>query len=233
MRSLGCAINDIVDRKIDVHITRTKMRPLAHGDISLTEALFISGLLALIALVLVMQLNLYSFELACVAAVLTVVYPFMKRYTYFAQVVLGVVFNFGVLIAFTAIGNTLPATAYLLYFATIIWTVAYDTLYALADVKDDKKLNMKSMAVLLEKYKITHITIAVLQLIFIGALISVALINQYNFKFYIPIPIISFIFVRQHILIKKREPKKCMQAFRENHLVGCAIMLGFIWQLFM
>lgn len=148
MRSAGCVINDYADRHIDGHVSRTKLRPLATGELKPWHALALFGVLLIIALVIVLQFNRATVLLSIAAAAVATLYPFCKRFTQLPQVVLGVAFSFGVLMPFTALDQGLPLVAWILFFANIAWTVAYDTEYAMADRADDLKIGVKSTAIL-------------------------------------------------------------------------------------
>ena len=157
MRAAGCVINDIADRKVDGHVTRTNARPLVSGLLSTKEAIIMFIGLLFIALVLVLQLNLATFYLSLVALVLASSYPFMKRYTHLPQVVLGAAFSWSIPMAFMAINQNIPHWAWYLYAANLAWTVAYDTLYAMVDRDDDLKIGVKSTAILFGRHDLTMV----------------------------------------------------------------------------
>jgi 4-hydroxybenzoate polyprenyltransferase len=152
MRSAGCAINDYADRKIDLYVERTKNRPLTSGRMTSHEALWVFGVLCLIAFALVLSLNAFTIALSIGGVLLTASYPFMKRYHYLPQVHLGAAFGWAVPMAFAAQIEAVPKQGWLLYVATIVWTTAYDTMYGMADREEDLKLGLKSTAILFGEY---------------------------------------------------------------------------------
>lgn len=152
MRSAGCVINDYADRHVDGAVARTRTRPLATGEVSSRDALGVFVALLVLALLLVLQLNMATIGLSVVAVAIAALYPFCKRFTQGPQLVLGVAFSMGMLMAFTALEQPLTATAWLLFAANISWTVGYDTAYALADREDDVKVGIKSTAILFGRH---------------------------------------------------------------------------------
>ena len=152
MRSAGCAINDYADREIDRHVARTNQRPLARGAISPKEAIGVFVVLSLIAFVLVLQLNLLTIMLSVPAVILAGSYPYMKRYTHLPQAYLGVAFGWAVPMAFAAQTGEVPLASWWLFLATVLWALAYDTMYAIVDREDDLKIGVKSTAILFGRF---------------------------------------------------------------------------------
>lgn len=225
-RSAGCVMNDIADRNFDGKVKRTRDRPLAAGRISVPEAVLYMGGLLFIALVLVLTTNLLTVGLAVIAAIVAALYPFMKRYTYMPQAVLGVAFSFGIPMAFAATQGDIPQLAWLLFVANMIWTVGYDTEYAMVDRDDDIKLGLKSTAILfadLDKFMI-----GLLQVMFLGVMLLVAREVNAGFYYYIGITVAAVLFCYQHYLIKDRNRDRCFKAFLSNHWVGMIIFLGIL-----
>ncbi|MFA6037830.1 MAG: 4-hydroxybenzoate octaprenyltransferase [Legionellales bacterium] len=222
MRSAGCVVNDIFDRKFDRHVARTTQRPLAQNKLSLKQAWITFFILILLAFLLVLQLNLLTIMLACFAAGLTVLYPLCKRITYLPQLVLGFTFNFGVLMAYSASLNELPFMAWLLFCVSVIWTVAYDTLYAMTDKADDIKIGLKSTAILFGRYDglITYI----LYLLFFAGIFSIGLINHLG-----PVFGIFAIISACWTFYPSKTPLK---AFLANNITGLLIFLGFLVTLY-
>lgn len=222
MRTAGCVINDIFDRQLDKHVERTFMRPLAQGELSLKQAWLTFFALISLAFILVLQLNILTIMIACIAALLTVLYPLCKRFTNLPQLVLGITFNAGVLMAYSASLNELPFMAWLLFFVSIIWTVAYDTLYAMADKADDIKIGIKSTAILFGRYDllITH----VLYLVFFAGILTIGLINYLG-----PVFIIFVIISAGWTFYPSQTPFK---AFLANNITGLLIFLGFLLTLY-
>ncbi|MGK0272736.1 MAG: 4-hydroxybenzoate polyprenyltransferase [Cocleimonas sp.] len=227
MRSAGCAINDYADRDFDMHVARTKDRPLTSGKISANESLIVFGILVFLAFILVLQLNLNTILFSIVAVILAATYPFMKRYHHFPQVHLGAAFAWAIPMAFVAITNSAPPVeAWLLFIASLLWTTAYDTQYGMVDIEDDIKGGMKSTAILFGQYD-TFI-IGVLQLITLILITSVGILTERGFAFYLSIFIAAVLIHYQQILIKNREPAKCLQAFLNNNYLGMAIFIGIL-----
>lgn len=226
MRSAGCVINDIADRHIDGKVARTQDRPLAAGLVSVKEALFIFVSLVILAFVLVLQLNLLTVLMAFPALGLAILYPFMKRYTYFPQVVLGMAWYLSVPMAFAAQLNTIPWLAWYLYIIAIIWAVIYDTFYALADREDDLKIGVKSTAILFGKQ--ARLIIAGLQLVMILLLLGLGLILKRS-DFYFGIIILTALyFIYQQYLTRILTPKTCIKAFLNNNWVGFWVFVGLL-----
>ncbi len=227
MRSAGCAINDYADRDFDMHVSRTKDRPITSGKISANEALIVFGILVFLAFILVLQLNLNTILFSIVAVILAATYPFMKRYHHFPQVHLGAAFAWAIPMAFVAITNSAPPIeAWLLFIASLLWTTAYDTQYGMVDIEDDIKGGMKSTAILFGQYD-TFI-IGVLQLITLILITIVGILTERGFVFYLSIFIAAAMIYYQQTLIKNREPDKCLQAFLNNNYLGMAIFIGIL-----
>lgn len=226
MRSAGCVINDYADRHVDGAVERTKGRPIVAGEVSEREALgLFVGLLA-IALVLVLTLNVETIILSLGALILATIYPFMKRYTHLPQVVLGAAFSWSIPMAFMAVSQEVPWVAWVLYASNLLWTVAYDTEYAMVDRDDDLRIGVKSTAILfgpMDKF-----IIAILQLLTLGLLFLIAKALTLSWPFYVSLLVSATLFVYQQHLIRRREKPKCFQAFLNNHYVGMTITLGLV-----
>ncbi|EPJ48439.1 MAG: 4-hydroxybenzoate octaprenyltransferase [Osedax symbiont Rs2] len=226
-RSAGCVINDVADRKIDGKVKRTANRPLARGLISSTEALLLFTLLMSCAFVLVLlTTNSMTVYLSFIALGLALLYPFMKRYTQLPQLVLGAAFAFGIPMAFTATTEQLPMIAWQLYAAKILWTIAYDTMYAMVDRDDDLKIGVKSSAILFgAQDKLIN---AILQLLTLALLISVGLSANLGSIYYIGLLGMAGLFVYQQYLIKDRERDLCFKAFLNNHYAGLLMFVAIV-----
>lgn len=214
MRAAGCVLNDLADRKFDGSVARTQQRPLATGKVSVLEALIIAGILLFLALGLVFQLNRYCLLLAFIGAALTALYPFAKRITHLPQLLLAVTFNLGILMAFAAVQNSLTPAAWLLYSIGCLWTIAYDTQYAMSDKEDDLKIGIKSTAILLGRFD--QITIVSLQIIILFLLVFSGLLLNLNYYFYSALFLTGGFFIYQYHLISNRIPKNCFKAFVNN-----------------
>ena len=226
MRAAGCVVNDLADRNIDGDVERTVNRPLATGAVSVAEAMVLFILLLSIALYLALQLNALSIGLACIAAVLAISYPFMKRYTYLPQVVLGAAFAMSIPMAFAAQTNSVPLVAWLLYFANLLWTIAYDTIYAIVDRDDDLKIGVKSTAILFGNGD--KLAVFGLQILFLATLVLVGFNTDANEWFYTGLVGALCFLLYQQWLIRNRDRDACFQAFLNNHWVGMMVFLGML-----
>ena len=224
MRSAGCVINDFADRKVDGKVQRTEQRPLITGLISPKEAIVIFFVLLFVALLLVLTLEPYTIMLSFVAVLLASLYPFMKRYTHLPQVVLGAAFSWGMIMAFAEVYGSVPLVAWLLFLSNLLWTVAYDTMYAMADREDDIKIGVKSTAILFGEHD--KRIIAFLQILTLGLLYTVGEILAFGWPYALSLIISAGFFSYQQMLIVKRERAKCFQAFLNNHFVGLIVFIG-------
>lgn len=226
MRAAGCVINDYADRHVDGHVSRTKNRPLATGEISTLEAKLLFFFLLVLALMLVLQLNLFTIALSLIAVFLASLYPFMKRFTHFPQVVLGAAFSWGMMMAYGAVYGHLPLEAWLLFTANLTWTVAYDTQYAMVDREDDLKIGVKSTAIFFGRFDVLAITL--LQLLSVGLLATFGILANLGLFFYFSLICVLGLFIYQYRLIRFKDPVKCFAAFRHNNWVGVVILAGII-----
>jgi 4-hydroxybenzoate polyprenyltransferase len=224
MRAAGCVINDYADREFDPHVERTKQRPIAAGNVSPKEALMVFVVLCLIAFGLVLLLDAFTILLSFVAAFLAASYPFMKRYTHLPQAYLGIAFGWAVPMAFSAQTGTIPAVAWVLYLAVILWALIYDTMYAMVDKDDDLKIGVKSTAILFGDYD-RHI-MALLQIIMLGLLIIVGYMQQLGWLYYGGLLFAAGLSCYQQKLIFHREKAHCFQAFLNNNWFGMAVFAG-------
>lgn len=226
MRSAGCAINDFADRNIDLHVSRTKDRPIATGRVKPIEAVGVFLVLCLIAFALVLLMNTLTIKLSCIAVFLAALYPFAKRFTYLPQVVLGAAFGFSVPMAFAAQTGEVPIIAWLLYTATLLWTTAYDTMYAMVDREDDLKIGVKSTAILFGE---TDVLLTLfLQSLALLALLFAGMQLQLSYFYYCGLSIALALVVYQYFLIRDRNRDKCFKAFLNNNYVGMAIFAGLL-----
>lgn len=224
MRSAGCVINDFADRKIDGAVKRTSGRPLAVGKVTSGEALSLFTLLIVIAFLLVLTLNWQTIILSFGALALAACYPFMKRYTHLPQVVLGAAFSWAIPMAFMASQEHVPAIAWWLFAANLIWTVAYDTMYAMVDRDDDLKLGVKSTAVLFGE--LDRLIIALLNVTFVIIMALIFSAQNVTLYAFIGLALASCLLVYQQKLIQLRRREECFKAFLNNHYVGMLIFLG-------
>ncbi len=224
MRSAGCVINDVADRNIDTHVKRTANRPLATGRISRKQALSFFAILCAIALILVLLTNRLTIMLSFAALALTTCYPFMKRYTHMPQLVLGMAFSMGIPMAFAAQSDQLPSILWLLYIGAVLWTITYDTFYAMVDRNDDLKIGVKSTAILFgdDDKVITGLLQFFVLFIFCLAGAQFKLGGYYYFA----LTVTAGFFIYQQHLIKHRDRDACFKAFLNNNWVGMVIFIG-------
>lgn len=226
MRSAGCVLNDIVDRKIDPYVERTRNRPIASGAVAPMEALVLFIALGLIAVGLATMLNRPARLLAIVGAVLTIAYPFIKRFVSIPQFVLGAAFGWAVPMAFAAQTGEVPQLAWLVFGAALIWAVIYDTFYAMVDREDDQKIGVKSTALLFGDVDL--FVIAGLQLVMLLALIFIGMRAELGFWYYASVAGSASLMAYHQWLARDRQPAGCFAAFQHNHNIGLVIFIGII-----
>jgi len=224
MRAAGCVINDYADRKVDGHVKRTAARPLASGAVTEKEAKLLFAGLGLVAFALVLTMNRMTILLSFVGLALAWVYPFMKRYTHLPQVVLGAAFGWAIPMGWAAVSESLPLVCWLVFFANICWTVAYDTQYAMVDRDDDLKIGVKSTAILFGRFD--KLIIGLLQLATLGLMALTGVLLHLNGAFYWSLLLAGGLFVHQQRLIARRERDPCFQAFLNNNYVGLVLFIG-------
>ena len=223
-RSAGCVINDYADREIDKHITRTRDRPITTGEISLKAALLLFIALGLIAFALVLLTNTLTIKISFIAIALAVLYPFTKRWTNLPQLILGLAFAMSVPMAFSAQTGTVPASAGWIFLATILWTLIYDTLYAMADREEDLKIGVKSTAILFTKYD--QIFITLLQILLMIVFIKIGNLFDLGAFYDISLIIILIFMIYHQLLIKKGKKSDYFKAFINNHYSGMTLFSG-------
>ncbi len=226
MRAAGCVINDFADRNFDGHVARTKDRPLATGRVTTREAWILFAVLVALSFGLVLLTNAATVWLSFGGLAVAALYPFMKRYTYYPQVVLGAAFSWGMPMAFTAETGSLPPEAWLLFIANLIWTVAYDTYYAMADREDDLKIGIRSTAILFGEADRT--IIAVLQGLALVCLILAGVRFELGQWFHLGLTIAAACFAWEWWITRSRKPQLCFRAFLHNHWAGLAILAGIV-----
>ena len=226
MRSAGCVINDYADRHVDGAVKRTKERPLVSGQVDEKEALQLFFVLIACAFLLVLTLSWSTILMSVIALVLAASYPFMKRYTYLPQVVLGAAFGWAIPMAFVAIQGDVPVWGWLLFVANLCWTVAYDTFYAMVDRDDDIIIGVKSTAILFGQHD--RLIIGFLQVLTLAFLGAVAWFIDASWLVYAAIAISGGLFVHQQIRVKDRDRDACFTAFLDNHYVGMVLTAGYL-----
>ena len=230
MRSAGCVMNDIADRKFDGQVERTKNRPLATGEVSVKEAYGLVIFLGLLAFALVWQFNKTTIFLSFAALFLAATYPFTKRFLAIPQAYLGVAFGFGIPMAFAAVNDTIPPLAWVLLAANVAWAIAYDTEYAMVDRDDDVKIGIKSSALFFGKYDVLAVMIC--YGIMLALLVYVGKLLDFGKLYFIGLTAVLMLVLWQYQLIKKRVKADCFNAFLSNHWVGLILFVGIAAQYF-
>jgi len=223
MRSAGCIFNDIVDRDLDKKVLRTKKRPIASGNVSVLEGFIYIIFLCLIAFPILLQFNWLTIILGISSMTLTFAYPFMKRVTYWPQLFLGLTFNWGVIMGWTSVANNISIEPMILYLSAIFWTLGYDTIYGLQDIHDDEIIGVKSTSIKFKKnVKVFVGTCYSLCVLLILVMFLIMNIDKYLLLLLIPL-LISFIY--QIKTFKINNPRSCLNAFKNNNLIGLLIFV--------
>ncbi|ELA9559650.1 4-hydroxybenzoate octaprenyltransferase [Vibrio parahaemolyticus] len=226
MRSAGCVINDFADRKVDGHVKRTKQRPLPSGKVTAKEAIGLFLVLAVSSFLLVLTMNPLTIQLSFAGLVLAFIYPFMKRYTHIPQLFLGLAFSWAIPMAWAAQTGELPVMVWFVFVINALWTIAYDTQYAMVDRDDDLKIGIKSTAILFGRHD--KLIIGVLQLVTLAMLVRLGQFYQLGQSYYWTVLIAASLFVYQQNLIRHRERDLCFRAFLNNNYVGMVIAIGLL-----
>lgn len=229
MRAAGCALNDFADRKLDPLVERTAGRPLASGRLTPREALIVFGALLAFAFVLVLFTNRLTIELSFAGALLAAVYPFTKRWTYLPQVVLGAAFGWAIPMAFATVAGAVPPLGWLLFIANILWSVVYDTEYAMVDREDDLKAGAKSTAILFGDADLP--ILGVLMATLLLAMVFVGQRAQLGWPYWLSLLVATGLFAYQLWLIRTRERAPCLAAFRHNNWWGLVVWIGIVLAL--
>ena len=225
-RAAGCVVNDYFDRDFDRHVERTRDRPLATGQVSIRGALIFACVLGLVALALVMTLNRLTQWLALAGALIAVTYPLFKRFTHLPQLWLGIAFSWGIPMAFSAQQASVPRLAWILLLANLLWTVAYDTMYAMADRPDDVRIGVKSTAIWFGRYdRLVNLTCQVLSLVLLYA---IGRHLAFGLWFDASLAVAGCLAIYQFNLCRARERVSCFRAFQNNNWFGAAIFCGIV-----
>ncbi len=230
MRSAGCVINDFADRKVDGHVKRTKQRPLPSGLVSSKEAILLFLVLAVVSFLLVLTMNPLTIKLSFIGVGLAFIYPFMKRFTHLPQLFLGLAFSWAIPMAWAAQTNELPSIVWFIFVINALWTIAYDTQYAMVDRDDDLKIGIKSTAILFGRFD--KLIVGSLQLVTLAMLIALGMHYHLGDTFYWALLVAGGLFVYQQHLMRHRDRDLCFQAFLNNNYVGMAVTIGLfttIW----
>ena len=227
MRSAGCIVNDILDRKFDKRVLRTKDRPIASGRISVELAIFYSGFLCIMAFFVLINFNLFTIIIALASMPLAFTYPLMKRFTYWPQLFLGITFNYGLILGWTSINAEINLIPIIFYFGAIFWTLGYDTIYGFQDIKDDEIIGLKSTSIKFKSNPIIflYICYTVLSL----CLIIVGYLNEFKELYFIfLITIIYHMYFFQLKNFNSKESSICLKIFKSNNLLGLLVFVSVL-----
>ena len=227
MRSAGCIVNDILDRKFDANVFRTKNRPIASGKVTIKLALFYAFTLCFLAFLVLINFNLFTIVLAFGSMPLAFTYPVMKRFTYWPQLFLGITFNYGLILGWTAVNGQVSLVPIIFYVGAIFWTLGYDTIYGYQDIKDDEIIGLKSTSI---KFKGKAKKFLFLCYLF---LLSLFLVGGYKMKFHLSYYVLSIVplihlLIYQMKIFKLNQPASCLKAFKSNNFLGFIIFLNIL-----
>ena len=227
MRTAGCIVNDITDKKFDQKVDRTKNRPIASGKISTKLALLYALILCFLAFLVLINFNLLTIIMALASMPFAFSYPLMKRFTYWPQLFLGITFNYGLVLAWISINNSLSLTPIVFYIGAIFWTLGYDTIYGYQDIKDDEIIGVKSTSI---KFKNNPKSFLILcYSIFFVLLILVGVLMQFSYIFYLTLTITFLhLFFYQIKFLNTKIPENCMKIFKSNNVLGLIVFLNII-----
>jgi 4-hydroxybenzoate polyprenyltransferase len=227
MRSAGCIVNDIFDKDFDKKVLRTKNRPIASGKITVKVAILYSCILCLLALLVLLNFNYFTIILALGSMPLAFTYPLMKRLTYWPQLFLGITFNYGLILGWTAVYGKIDFIPFIFYIGAIFWTLGYDTIYGYQDIKDDEIIGLKSTSIKFKnkakQFLITCYLVLILILIIIGYMMS---FSKYYY-FFLIIPFIH-LFIYQIKIFDHNSPENCLKAFKSNNLFGLIVLFNIL-----
>ena len=224
MRSAGCIVNDILDRKFDKKVFRTKDRPIASGKISVKLALLYSVILCLIAFLVLINFNFFTIIIALASMPLAFTYPLMKRFTYWPQLFLGITFNYGLLLGWTCINEEITLIPIIFYIGAIFWTLGYDTIYGFQDLEDDEIIGVKSTSIKFKKNPKIFLSICYLIFIFLFIVTGIKL-NLNNYFFLGSMAVLFHLFVIQIINFNKENEENCLKIFKSNNILGLIILI--------
>ena len=227
MRSAGCIVNDILDKKFDRKVERTKNRPIASGKISNFRGMFYTAVLCFLAFLVLINFNQFTIFLALASMPLAFTYPLMKRFTYWPQLFLGITFNYGLILGWTSINSEINILPLIFYFGAIFWTLGYDTIYGYQDIKDDEIIGVKSTSIKFKKNPIKFLLMS--YLIFFISLMYITLSLNLNFLVFLFLSIIFYqLFFYQIFKFKKEQPKLCLKIFKSNNVLGLLVYLNIL-----
>ena len=231
MRSAGCIINDILDRKFDKKVLRTKNRPIASGKISIILGLSYAIILCLFAFLVLINFNYFTIFIALGSMPLAFTYPLMKRFTYWPQLFLGVTFNYGLILGWSSIFSEISLIPIVFYIGAIFWTLAYDTIYGFQDVKDDEIIGLKSTSIKFKKIPYLFLTLCY-SIFFLSLIIIGLLMNLNNFFYFFLLIIFFHLFLYQIKKLNIKDAKDCLQKFKSNNFLGIIILTGILFGKF-
>jgi len=224
MRSAGCIVNDILDREFDKKVIRTKDRPIASGKISVKLALIYSGVLCLIAFVVLINFNFFTIVIALASMPLAFTYPLMKRLTYWPQLFLGITFNYGLLLGWTSINEEISLIPIIFYIGAIFWTLGYDTMYGFQDIEDDEIIGVKSTSIKFKKNPIIFLSLC--YSIFLSTLILIGYVSEFKYLYFLSIGLIAIqMYFFQLKKFNSKDPQICLNIFKSNNFLGALILL--------
>jgi len=227
MRSAGCIVNDIFDRKFDKKVSRTKDRPIASGKITIQLGLIYSALLCFLALLVLLNFNIFTIILALGSMPLAFTYPLMKRFTYWPQLFLGITFNYGLILGWTSIHAQINIAPIILYTGAIFWTLAYDTIYGFQDIKDDEIIGLKSTSIKFKKNPLIFLIIC--YSIFISSLILTGYMMSFNNLYYFVLLLVFFqLFLYQITNLNIGDKSNCLKIFKSNNFLGLLVFLSLL-----
>ena len=227
MRSAGCIVNDILDRKIDTMVERTKSRPIASGKISVQKSLIYVSILCSIAFLILIQFNQKTIILGLASMPFAFSYPLMKRFTYWPQLFLGLTFNYGLLMAWVSLTNEFSYYPLILYFGAIFWTLGYDTIYGFQDIKDDEIIGVKSTSIKFKKNP--KLFLFICYLIFYMSLVLLGVTMSYSFFYFIFSALILYhLIVFQIKPLDTAKPQICLNKFKSNNPLGLLVFVNIL-----
>ena len=227
MRSAGCIVNDILDKEFDAKVFRTKNRPISSGKVSIRLGMFYALVLCLLALLVLINFNLFTIILAIASMPLAFTYPLMKRFTYWPQLFLGITFNYGLILGWTAINDEIELIPILFYLGAIFWTLGYDTIYGYQDIKDDEIIGLKSTSIKFKDKAKKFLIACYTSLIFFFLIGAYSMNLNYNFYLFMVVPFIH-LFLYQIKIFNLKDPSSCLKAFKSNNFLGLLIFLNIL-----
>ena len=227
MRSAGCIVNDIADKNFDKKVERTKNRPIASGKVSVKLALIYSIILCGLAFLILINFNKFTIYMALISMPMAFTYPLMKRFTYWPQLFLGITFNYGLVLAWISINNTISIVPIMFYFGAIFWTLGYDTIYGYQDIKDDEIIGVKSTSIKFKNNPKIFITLC--YIIFFISLITIGILMHFKIFYFVGLIVtLLHLIVYQIKNLNVNDPRECLKKFKSNNFLGLIIFLNIL-----